>query len=525
MGAGSLTAFVACGEGALGDPAGGGGGYDDPSTASAGGSTGAGVVIDAGVDAPPPPEKEVESSYGAPVATGNYVWIANPSSGRVAYIDAKSFEIKLVEAGNGPTFIAAVPDATDDVAVVLNVLSHDATVLRTGSDGAITTAQIPVPPSGNAWAVSRDGRWAIAWTDSRQVTSADPVDGYQDVTVLDLKKGSEISTPLTVGYRPVAMAFDAASQRAFAVTQDGVTVVSLLDPSGPAVVKNVALGDTMGETTRDVSITPDGSYALVRREGDASVGVFSLADGTRTDVTLPGAPTDLDLFADGSAAVAVLRESGQVALLPVPGIAQDPTSFTLVPAGAPVGSASLASKSPTALLYTNATPSSLLGVMGTTGTPSFRSILLRAPILAVFPTPDASNALVLHDALDTAGSHYAAALSVVPVALDLPSKIVGLSAPVISVAVAPAGDRALVATGSEASGSYALTVASMPSLAIQTIPLASLPIAAGIVEGAGRGFVAQKHPDGRITFVDLKTGEARTLTGFELASQVVDGTR
>jgi len=37
---------------------------------------------------PLPPEEELESNYSAPVATGNYVWIANPVSGRVAYIDA-----------------------------------------------------------------------------------------------------------------------------------------------------------------------------------------------------------------------------------------------------------------------------------------------------------------------------------------------------------------------------------------------------------------------------------------------------
>jgi hypothetical protein len=31
------------------------------------------------------------------------------------------------------------------------------------------------------------------------------------------------------------------------------------------------------------------------------------------------------------------------------------------------------------------------------------------------------------------------------------------------------------------------------------------------------------HPEGRITFFDLATGAARTLTGFELASRVVTG--
>jgi hypothetical protein len=145
-------------------------------------------------------------------------------------------------------------------------------------------------------------------------------------------------------------------------------------------------------------------------------------------------------------------------------------------------------------------------------------------VLGVFPTADGAHALVLHDALSEAGSNYPAAFSVAPIALDLPPKIVGLDAPVISIAIAPAGDHALVATG-YSKGPYQLVIASMPSLNVQKLSLASMPIAAGIVAGADRGFVAQKHPDGRITFVNFKTGEARTLTGFELGTQVVDGSQ
>ena len=55
------------------------------------------------------------------------------------------------------------------------------------------------------------------------------------------------------------------------------------------------------------------------------------------------------------------------------------------------------------------------------------------------------------------------------------------------------------------------------------VPLSAepLPGATGIVPGAGRAFVAQRHPEGRITFIDLATGQARTLSGFELAARVV----
>lgn len=476
-----------------------------------------------------PPEQHLESTFGAPVATGRYVWIANPSSGRVAYIDATTLAIKIVDAGNAPTFLAAVPSGPEeDIAVVLNVLSLDATVLRAKS-GVLSTATLPVASSGNRWAVSPDGRWATAWTDASRLQNADPIDGYQDVTVLDLRTGKEHATPLTIGYRPLSMGYDAASKRAFAVTQDGVSVVDLTG-SEPTVAKNVALGSDPLEDARSrfVSITPDGGYALVRREGQATIGVVSLEDGALTDVVLPGAATDLALSADGKRAVAVVREQSLVALLPIPDIASNPEGFvSFKVASTTVGSVVLASESPIGLLYTTALPIPALTAFDSSASPPVpRPIKLRAPVLAVFPTPNGAHAVVLHDALQLdGGTKYGAALSVVPIAQDLPSKILGLEAPPVSVAIAPAGHRALIATGDANHSAYRLIVVSMPSQKLDVYTLASEPIAAGIVAGADRGFVAQKHPDGRITFVDFKTGGVRTLTGFELASQVVTGSK
>lgn len=493
-----------------GEPGGGGGGVPTGTT------TGTGTV---------PPEQELESSYGAPVATGKFVWVANPSSGRVAYIDASTLEINVVEAGNAPTFLTAVPDDDADVALVLNVLSKDATWFR-AKDGIVTARSFEVPSGGNGWAVSKDGRFAIAWTDARFMQSADPIDGFQDITVLDLSKSDGATTALNVGYRPVAMAFDTESTRAFAVTQDGVTVISLEDDK-PAVVKNIDLGVSLSDSTiqTDVEITPDGDFALLRREGEPTVSVYSLASGAHTDVTLSGPVTDLDLSPDGSVAVAVVREQGEVALLPIPSISLDPTLFaTIKVADVVVGSASLPKSSPLAFLYTNAVPSSVLTMIDTSDAaepPSF--FKLWAPIQAVFPTDDAKHAVVLHSTAGLENSQYPAAVSILPVADDLPAKLAGLDGPPVSIAVAPAGHRALIATGDELNPAHRLYVASMPSLEVTKVTLASQPISAGIVAGANRGYVAQKHPDGRITFVDFDTGEIRTLTGFELASQVVDG--
>ena len=73
------------------------------------------------------------------------------------------------------------------------------------------------------------------------------------------------------------------------------------------------------------------------------------------------------------------------------------------------------------------------------------------------------------------------------------------------------------------SSTFVAYLAKMPSLEVDQYALASPPIAAGIVAGASRAYVAQSHPEGRITFIDLQNGQARTLTGFELGSRIVDG--
>jgi hypothetical protein len=277
-----------------------------------------------------------------------------------------------------------------------------------------------------------------------------------------------------------------------------------------------------------VVITPDGALALVRLEGATAVTVVKLGDGSRSEVELGGVVTDLDLAPGGQVAVAVVRELGKVALLRLPEIADDGAALTELTVGTGenvVGSAALAAQSPVAFLYSNAASNPLLTTVDVSADlPEPRSVLLRAPVGAVFPTQDAVGAVVVHTkAPEGSTSSYKAALSVVRVADQLPPKIVGLEAPVTAVAVSPTGDHALVAVGDEKAGPWRAALIKLKTQQVIELALPSPPIAAGIVPEVKRGYVAQKHPEGRITFIDLETGEARTLTGFELAAQVVYG--
>jgi hypothetical protein len=468
-----------------------------------------------------PPEKEVESDYEAPVATGNVVWIANPKSGRVALVDAATLQVRTVEAGNGPTYLASVPGQQVDTTLVLNVLSEDATLLRATPQG-ITAQTFKTAKQANTLVFSKDGRFAIAWADARKVPTPPKTEGFQDLTVLDLEKGT--STILAVGYRPVAVGFAEGASRAHAVTQDGVAIVDL--SGAPIVAKNVAISSTPTEDpgTRDVFVTKDGQRAFVRRDGSNAITIVDLEADTRTDVTLTGPVTDLDLADTGDRAVAVVRTTAEVAVLPI-GEPSNKTSLTVT--GETIGSVAIAPGGNKALLFTNALAVERFTILDFANVPSgLRTVRLYSPVLGIFSTPDAQHAVVLHDKTAAGAGGVPGspgAFSVVPIGQSLPAKIVATTAP--PTAVATTNDRAVVAERDDKTKIYGAYLARMPQLMVERYPLASPPIAVGLVASAKRAYVAQQHPEGRLTFIDLESGIARTLTGFELSSRVVDGSK
>jgi hypothetical protein len=523
---GALFALAHCGSSADAGgavPFGSGGLASD---AAASGGSGAYAAGGAGGSALPP-EKELEGSYRAPVTTGKYVWSANPDSGRVALIDATNLQVHTVEAGFGPTYLAAIPGqkgATANTAIVLNVLGHDATLLRVQPDSSIATKTLPTHESANAWSIGPAGHWAIAWSDARKVKNPDPTQGFQDITVIRLDSGKEASTELSVGYRPTSVRFDASGTHAYAVTDPGISVVSL-DGAAPQVTDLVQVTDNPADNpaSRDVTITPNGKLALVRRDGSPDVGVVTLSTGQRTTITLSGNVTDLDLSQDGTRAVAVVRSASEVDVLPIPDIVTSSFYPSVKIDGEEFGSVSLSPDGNVALLYENAVDNDHVTILSLDSQSylDHRTVALKAPVQAVFVAPDGENALALQST--PAGSTKAGAFSVIPTTVVRAPRIEGTDAPPTAVAVAPPpSSRALVTVRDDQRKQFGVYVVRMPSLQVDYLPLASPPIATGMVPAAGKGYVAQLNPDGRITFIDLTDGSARTLTGFELAAKVVN---
>ncbi len=499
-----------------------------------------------------PTEVELEENFRAPVVSGPYLWTANPESNRIAVIQAETLEVQVVAGGDGPTFLAALPGGDQGGgALVLNLDGQDASVFRhdsgVGFGGAnasdIEQSRVRVQAGASAWTVGASGRFAIAWSRFQDDLKG-PLDGYQDLTVLDLEGGQVKATKLSVGFRPTQVVINQAETRAYAVCRPGLSVIDLTqDP--PVVLRELALPEEEGGRSRDVSLTRDGGLSLVRIDQKPTVLVVDTETDQRTTITLPRPVTDLDLSADGTTAVAVMRpltfgvdpgggegglggeggaaaesdaeQESLIALLQIPEIQEDPDAFELVSTPEFVGSTVVADDASFALLYTNAIANSHLTILDL-GTRTTRVVDVTAPIQAAFLAPNARHAVTVMT--PPPGSQLAGAFALVPVQQALPARIEGTDT--VPRFVAVSSDAALLTTWGSSSLPAVSLLGRFPSLIVDKIPLKSEPLASGLLLEANRGFVAQAHPQGRVTFVDLETADAPTVTGFELSSQVVD---
>ena len=476
-----------------------------------------------------PPETELDQSFRAPVATGKLLWSANPVSGRVALIDAQTLAVRMTNGGFGPTYLAAVPSKPGtDSAIVINVGSHDASFF-TATAKQIDSVTIPTHAGANAWSVSADGKYAIAWTDVAHLEGGvpDALNGYSELTVIDLSAAPPTSTRLSVGFRPSQVVFDTAAAHAFVVVEEGISVIDLANSPELSALISLSAAD-LSRSGRDVNIAPDGSFAVVRVDGSPEVEIIDLSSDVRQLLTLDSNVTDLDLSSDGKVATAVLGDAKPPAVVSfaVPSPGTEPALFERAEiAGEIVRSVTLAPSDELALLYANAVPSSHVTLLDTAPGDhhfGFRTVDVQGAVRGIYVAPDSRTAITFQT--PPAGSTKKGLFSIVPTEAVRSARIVGTDATPTEIAFSSAElGKALVTVhdaGSAVRGVYVIGLANLEQNFVQ---LASepLPGATGIVPLAKRGFVAQKHPEGRITFIDLETGAAQTLSGFEIAARVV----
>lgn len=491
----------------------------------------------------PPPPPETEYKLSEPVSSRRYVWVAMADQDRLARIDGTNLEVISFDVGDRPEVLATLPGT--DTAVVLDSHNGAATVVRAAPE--ISSELYPTLPNLNRLATAPGGRYAVAFfdlakaiRDAGSLDAVDQVGSFQDVTVLAVG-GSQRSVDLTVGFRPREVESDAAGRYAFVVTDDGVSVIDLpvMTSGGPTIVPPVPItADVFGDASGlEVDVVASGQYAVVRTPGSTTLRVVSLLGptaGDGFDLTLPAVPTDIDLAPDGARVYAVFRDPAALAVIDIPGDALDPAGIQHVSLGsATSGSLVLSADGTRGLLFTNATLDERITVVEL-DKPGFphRTFPLQKSVLTVGFDPTGTKAVILH-ARAPGDPDQATNLdefidrkpgySVFDVASGF-SKLQITEVNPKQFAFATGAPRAFVTLdGGDAEGAFvAVQQIELDSGVVRTIPLGSPPAAIGTLPDSNKVFVSQRHPLGRVSFIDVVTGQVRTVTGFDLNSQIID---
>ncbi len=462
-----------------------------------------------------PEEIEKQQSYRAPVVTGDYLWSANPESGRVALIRVSELTVRVLSAGLAPTYLTSVSktDATQG-ALVINAGSSDVTRFKIKQD-VVSQDSVPVHQGANRWSVSTSGKWAVAWSAEEEGVYLDIVDGLQEITVLRLEESEMKATRLTIGYRPSAVLIDEMDERIVVVSEEGISQIDIT--SSPQVSEWIKWPT---DALRDVSLDAAGNFALVREAQRNEVEIIDLKDSSNiSKLQFSGRVTDADLSVSGRGAI-VVRGARELHTFDLQEILADPTAIdTVTIVGELFGSVELTAQGDTALVYTTAELSKRVTVVDLSEGDSFlkyRVIKVPSPVLGAQLTPRGDHAAIL--AGDSLGK-LADGFTLISLRNERFPRVVGTAGPVSQMAL---GDGQGIITTASASGIYEAHVVQFPSLSVRTTPLATEPLAVGVLPKLSRGYVAQRYSEGRITFFEFDTESARTLTGFELSAEVVD---
>ena len=488
---------------------------------------------------------EVEYKLTDPISSRRFVWVAMTEQDRVAQIDAANLAVVSFEVGDRPKVLATLPGT--DTAVVLDSTNGAATVVRAAPD-AIESSLYPTLPNLNRLAVAPGGRYALAFfdlakaiADAGSLAAVGQVGSFQDVTLLAVGPGTQRSVDLTVGFRPREIETDASGRYAFVVTDDGVSVIDLptMTAGGPTIVPPIPITENIfGDTTGlEVDVVSSGQYAVVRTPGLAKLRVVSLLGPTAGDafeIPLPGVPTDIDLAPDGARVYAAYRDPAGLSVIDIPGDAIDPAGVTHVDlSDATGGSLVVSADGRRGLLFTNATLDERITIIEL-DKPGFphRTFPLQKAVLSVGFDPTGTKAIILH-ARKPGDPNLATSLD------DYIDKKPGYSSLDIATgfaklqitdvnpkqfAFADDAARAYVTLdGGDAEGAVAaVQQIELNSGVVRTIALGSPPSAIGVLPDSHHVFVSQRHPLGRVSFIDTTTGQVRTLTGFDLNSQIID---
>jgi len=501
---------------------GGSGGSSSGGADASASSSSSGAAYDAGK----PAEIEKDLDLGAPEASANFVFVPVSGADHVVKVNGKTLSVSLIEVGDRPTVLATVPG--EDAALVINAGSDDVTLIR-ATDTTDAVSHLPILPHCNALSVAPDGKRAIAWYDHMRAAKGDPVGSFQAVSIIELDKGAEQAWDVSVGFRPSAIVYSADGGRAHVVTDDGISVLDFATLKAGAIIAPVAVSpDPLDKGKgREVRVTPDGTWAVVRQADLKGVRAVHLPSKKLTELSLPSIPTDLDLLPDGKAALVVLRETQHVVFVDLPAAATPALSYKVTKT-APIspGLARITSDGALAILYSTVSGTETIGSLDLK-TGELTAVAIRKTVDAVFMPPGSHRAVLVHRPAD-GPSHADPTEAFVDDAhgytfVDLDTGFTKLEMSKVKAtgfALVDSPARLYMLHPDPAGIAHAVHGADLGTLLGSSTPLGSKPLHVRYLSVAKVVAIAQDHTSGRMTFLPVGAGEAKTVTGYELNARV-----
>lgn len=503
--------------------------YDTGGTSGASGDTGGGSSQDTSL----PPEEEL--ALQTPEAARDFVFVASGTLDMVARIEARSLEIENVPVGDDPIEVRTRP--TINTAVVLNRGSADVSVLHAVVDGPTTEARLGVEPGLNRLEISPAGDFAVAYFDASRAKPTDPLGSLQAVSLIRTGTDQEIAVNLAVSFNVRSVQFDAASTRAFMITDDFLHIVDMNavieDPTTHDPGQRIALSEDPTQTAedREVHVTEDGNFAMVRSLSAAQIDIIELATGNRRVVTLSGPASDLDLLPEGRGAVAVVRDQAELVLLSLP------LAFTSENAGVQtisaaqndltVGQALLSDDGTRAVVFSTADESARIGLLTIeTATLDVWRLGSGKSVRGAVLSPDGGWVMVKHRP-QTGADPVLASEGFSIIKLPDPNDDASGFYDKLFQTDAEIGPGLFTQNVDDTGHLLVLITDAAQMLDVQLSTmhdrqelLGSPPMVLGSMPLAERVYISQRHDLGRISFFDLPTGQLQTVTGFELNSRI-----
>lgn len=488
---------------------------------------------------PPPPETEIDFSYKAPQASEHYVYVAATSRDSLVRIDAESLEIRLIPVGGQPTRVATLP--AGDVALVINSGTQDLSwVVSSPDDDQVET--IDMIPDVNAIAVSPDGEYAIVYYNDLQADPGDPEGDRQTIAIVSLVNNKPQMVMVSIGFRPTAVYFHESMPRAYLITDDGISIIDLDEAENGDISTIVPVSDDIMEdpALREVLVTDNGKYAVVRHLAFARLTAVDLHSGQLKSLELAGLPTDVDLIpGEDDRVLVVLRESGLAYIMDLKKMVEgtgrdeeeDPAVDGLVEIdikGSFAGAAVVTEDGSRAVLYTTLGGIKAASIMDLTSEDyDWKPYPVQKAVAGVAVSPEGLTAVVLHEkeTFDPADADYVkdVASSEGFTLFDLETgyrKLIQTDhrwTDYLFVREETGEDLAAYILAPDLAGySHQVLSVDLQTYLVDKTVLISEPTALVFVPKSRKVAVAQEHQNGRVTFIDVDTKETYSVTGYEL---------